>query len=77
MLELYYSKTCPYCKNVVDSFASTGIEFIPKDISIKENYDKLMELGKIAQVPFLVDTKNNKMMYESGDIITYVQNLNK
>ena len=77
MLDLYYSKTCPYCKKVIDNFETIGIEFNPKDISIKANYDKLMELGKISQVPFLVDTSNNKMMYESNNIIAYVNSILK
>ena len=36
MLELYYSKTCPYCQKVFDFFSANGIEFTPKDVSEKE-----------------------------------------
>ena len=77
MLELYYSKTCPYCQKVFDFFSTNGIENIPKDVSKKENHDKLMTLGKISQVPFLVDTTTGKMMYESDSIIAYVNSLIK
>ena len=77
MLELFYSDTCPYCKKVIDFFESNNVKFIPKEIHQSPNYDELMTIGKIAQVPFLVDKENNVSMYESGDIIEYVKNLNK
>jgi glutathione S-transferase len=35
-----------------------------------------MEKGKISQVPFLIDTDNKKMMYESDKIIEYIAQLN-
>lgn len=75
MLNLYYSPTCPYCRKVLDFFRENEINFTPKDVSDTKNYDELMMLGKIAQVPFLVDTDNNKKMYESDVIIDYVKTL--
>ena len=77
MLELYYSKTCPYCQKVFDFFSANGIEYDAKDVSEKINHDKLMELGKLSQVPFLVDTTTGKTMYESDSIISYVGSLTK
>ena len=75
MLNLYYSPTCTYCRKVLDFFRENEINFTPKDVSDTKNYDELMTLGKIAQVPFLVDTDNNKKMYESDVIIDYVKTL--
>lgn len=75
MLELFYSPTCPYCRKVLDYFEDENIDFERKDVSDKENYNKLMQTGKIAQVPFLIDTDNNKQMYESDEIIKYVKGL--
>lgn len=77
MLELYYSQTCPYCRKVLSFFEENDIDFVPKEVSDPLNYDELMRLGKIAQVPFLVDTENDEQMYESDIIIDYVKNLNK
>lgn len=77
MLELYYSQTCPYCRKVLSFFEENDIDFVPKEVSDPLNYDELMRLGKIAQVPFLVDTDNDEQMYESDIIIDYVKNLNK
>lgn len=77
MLELYYSKTCPYCKKVLSFFEENDIEFDGKEISDPLNYEELIKIGKMAQVPFLVDTDNDEQMYESDIIIDYVRNLKK
>ena len=73
MLELYYSDTCPYCKKVINYFDENNIEYIPKNVSDAKYYDELMTLGKISQVPFLVDNSNGRMMYESDEIISYAK----
>lgn len=39
----------------------------------EEMREKLLELGGKTQVPFLVDTVSGVMMYESADIITYLE----
>ena len=77
MLDLYYSPTCPYCSKVIQFFEDNHIDFMPKDVTYSINYDDLMTLGKIAQVPFLVDTDNDIRMYESDKIIEYAKSLNK
>jgi len=71
MLELFYLKECPFCKKVMESFLEHDIYYVKKDISVKENYDKLMQIGKKEQVPFLIDTDLDKCMYESDEIIKY------
>lgn len=75
MLELYYSDSCPYCKKVINYFKENDINFEAKNVSEGKNYDKVISLGHKSQVPFLIDTDNNKMMYESDDIINYVKSL--
>lgn len=75
MLKLYYSETCPYCRKVLSFFSENNINFERKDVSDPENYEELIENGKVAQVPFLMDTNNNEQMYESDVIIDYVKNL--
>ena len=71
MIELYYSQTCPYCQKVINYFDSNRIKYELKDINNAENYEKLMKYGKISQVPFMIDTDNNIMLYESDKIIEY------
>lgn len=75
MLELYYTESCPYCRKVINFFKENNIEFEPKDVNERENYDKLMELGKVSQIPFLIDTATGKMLYESDKIIEYAEGL--
>ena len=77
MLNLYYSETCPYCKKVLSYFDENDIKDEKKEVSDPKNYEELLNLGKIAQVPFLSDTDHNKQMYESDIIIDYVKNLNR
>lgn len=74
MLDLYYSETCPYCRKVISFLDENNVSFNPKEISDPKNYDKLMEIGKMAQVPFLDDTDSDEQMYESDVIIDYIKN---
>ena len=73
MLDLYYSETCPYCRKVLSYLDENDIEFNRKDVHDTKNYDKLMTLGGMAQVPFLIDTEADKSMYESDIIIDYIR----
>ena len=75
MLELYISESCPFSRKVLNFFDDNHIEYIKKDISESENFEKLMSLGGIHQVPFLYDKDNDVKMYESDDIIDYVSEL--
>ena len=77
MLELFYSESCPYCRKVINYFNEHNIEHELKDINERENFERLMEMGKISQIPFLIDTDNNVMMYESDKIIDYAERKGK
>ena len=72
MLELYVMESCPYCKKVMSFLDENNVSYSKMDISNRENYDALLNLGGMEQVPFLNDTENNVKMYESDDIIKYV-----
>lgn len=71
MLELYVMDTCPYCKKVMSYLEEQNINYEKRDIGNSENHRKLLELGGIDQVPFMVD--ENTKMYESSDIIEYIK----
>ena len=75
MLELYYLETCPYCRKVLNYLDENKIKYTAKNIEVKENYDKLIELGKKSQVPFLTDSETSVQMYESDEIINYLSKL--
>ena len=75
MLILYMLEACPYCKKVVENLEEHNLEFRSLDISNPVNLDELLVLGEKEQVPFLVDTENNVKMYESDEIIQYIETL--
>ncbi len=77
MLDLFVSKTCPYCIKVMNFFNDNKIDYAAFDINYEQNLKKLMTLGGLEQVPFLFDEANNIRMYESDRIIDYAKNLNK
>ena len=66
---------CPYCQKVLDHLETKNIQFRSLDISDSVNMDELLHLGGEDQVPFLVDTEHNAKMYESDDIIEYLETL--
>ena len=73
MLELFVSDTCPYCQKVINYFNNNNIEYKKCDVKISENLERLIDLGGMAQVPFLYDKDKALRMYESEDIISYVR----
>lgn len=75
MLLLYKMDGCPYCQKVIDYLESKSLKYRSLDISDPVNKDELLHLGGEEQVPFLVDTDHNAKMYESEDIIQYVDTL--
>jgi len=75
MLLLYKMEGCPYCQKVLDHLETKNIQFRSLDISDSVNMDELLHLGGEDQVPFLVDTEHNAKMYESDDIIEYLDTL--
>ena len=66
---------CPYCQKVLNHLETKNIQFRSLDISDSVNMDELLHLGGEDQVPFLVDTEHNAKMYESDDIIEYLDTL--
>ncbi len=77
MLELYQKESCPYCAKVRKKMEELDLDYICRS-SVKGSpkRDILQKLGGQQMVPFLVDTKdpaNPVMMYESADIIAYLE----
>jgi len=75
MLLLYKMDGCPYCAKVIKYLEDKNLAFRSLDISDIVNKDELLHLGGEEQVPFLVDTEHNAKMYESEDIIQYLDTL--
>jgi len=74
MLLLYTTPMCPYCERVKECFSRAGTTYETRDVSANVAYrDELCTLGGKMQVPFLVDEERGVHLYESNDIIAYVE----
>ena len=73
MMILYIRPTCPYCHKVLKRAEELGVEFDLKDISDPAIAAELVAKGGKQQVPYLVDAEHGVAMYESGDIISYIE----
>ncbi len=82
MLELYQSEGCPHCAKVREKLSELGVSYVshnPRlpgdaggDISNEVTYDELIAGGE-DQIPYLVDTQRGVTMYESDDIVEYLE----
>lgn len=73
MLTLYVKTGCPYCAAVLHKVEELEISVTQKNIADSEVADELVERGGKRQVPYLVDDVRNTEMYESGDIVEYLE----
>lgn len=77
MIEIYLAERCPFCVKVRMYMEQKGIPYILKPVPLgsasSEVKEELKRLGGKSQVPFLVDPERNIKMYESDDIIAYVE----
>lgn len=72
MLELYILDTCKYCKKIQKLLDKKSMSYEVKNVANQYNYNQLMEKGGLDQVPYFVDTDNNVRIYNSADIIDYI-----
>lgn len=73
MIKLYTKTWCPYCSAVLKKLEEDGTQFEELNIEKEEVLNELMQIGGKRQVPFLVDENNDVSMYESADIINYLE----
>lgn len=73
MITLYYKPTCPYCARVLAANQTIGAELVLRNITAEPAAKaELLAKGGKTQVPFLEDTARDISMYESLDIIAYL-----
>lgn len=72
MLTLYVKTGCPFCNKVLATGKELGISFDEKNIADDAVAAELISRGGKRQVPYLVDSKHGVEMYESGDIVAYL-----
>jgi glutathione S-transferase len=73
-LELYDFEACPYCRKVREVMTELDLSYIsracPKGAT--RNRRELVARGGRQQVPYLLDPNTGVAMYESEEIITYL-----
>ncbi|WP_435197669.1 glutathione S-transferase N-terminal domain-containing protein [Natronomonas sp. EA1] len=80
MLELYQAEGCPYSEKARQKLSELGVSYIihnPRthdgETLNKQTHDELLALGGEDQIPFLVDHQRQETMYESDDIVEYLE----
>ncbi len=73
MLTLYTKTGCPFCQKVLAVGKELGITFSEKNIADDAVAAELIARGGKRQVPYLVDADRGVEMYESDDIVRYLE----
>lgn len=73
MLKLYVKSWCPYCAMVLKKLEEADIPFEELNIEKEEVLNELIQKGGKRIVPFLVDEERGVEMYESADIVNYLE----
>ena len=73
MLTLYYKPTCAFSRRVMAVIDRLELEVEMKNVAEADFKAELEEFGGRSQTPFFVDTDNDVKMYESDDIVNYLQ----
>ncbi len=72
MLMLYVKSGCPFCAMVIHKLEELGLEYDEKDIAESGVGEELVARGGKRQVPYLVDAEAGIEMYESAEIVDYL-----
>jgi glutaredoxin len=74
-LQLFQYQACPFCVKVRRAMRRNSLNITLIDAKIPENKKMLAEQGGEVKVPCLRIEENNEIiwMYESSDIITYLE----
>jgi glutaredoxin 3 len=70
-LLLYVKPGCPYCQKVQRFMDTNGIQIETRNLFEGDNLKDLMAIGGKNQAPCLII--DGKPLYESDDIIAYLQ----
>lgn len=80
MLELYQADDCPYCEQVREKLMELGVSYINhnprtagKDVRNQQILDEMVSIGGKDEIPFLVDHQYGVELYDSEDIIDYLE----
>ncbi len=84
MLELYQAEGCPHSADVREKLTDLGVSYVihnPRqpgseggDVLNEQALRVMTELGGEDSIPFLVDTDREEALYESEEIVDYLEN---
>ncbi len=73
LLELYDFEGCPYCRKVREALCELDLDYFAHPVAHgSARAQKLIELGGKRQVPYLIDPNTGTRLYESDEIIDYL-----
>lgn len=73
LLELYDFEACPYCRRVREVLCELDLDYLEHPVARGSARRALLRsLGGKVQAPYLVDPNTGTQMYESDDIIAYL-----
>src|SRR5439155_1587676 len=74
MLELYDFEACPYCRKVREALSELDLDYLDHPVAHgSPRRAELARRGGKVQVPYLVDPNTGREMYESDDIVAYLE----
>ncbi|HJQ85396.1 MAG TPA: glutathione S-transferase N-terminal domain-containing protein [Candidatus Binatia bacterium] len=73
LLELYDFEACPYCRKVREVLCELDLDYLDRPVARGSGRrTELVGRGGKMQVPYLVDPNSDAALYESDDIIGYL-----
>ena len=73
-LSLWNMEGSPYCRKVRETLSELDLEYVARNVPKgSPKRAALVERGGKMQVPFLVDPNTGRAMYESDDIVAYLE----
>ncbi len=73
MITLYVKDGCPYCAAVIHKVDELGLQVDKKNIKDEAVAEELIQEGGKRQVPYIKDSEKDIAMYESSDIVEYLE----
>ncbi len=75
MVTIFTKDACPACTRTKERLRELAIPYEEKNIGNDSYLGELLRLGGKRQVPFLVDEERGVSMYDSKEIIGYLEQL--
>jgi glutathione S-transferase len=73
LLELYDFEGCPYCRKAREVLCELDLDYLVHPVAQgSPRRQELKQLGGKVQVPYLIDPNTHTRLYESDDIIDYL-----